>query len=149
MTEVAFYHLQRSRLEEVLPKLLEKTLDAGKRALVLTGSEARVEQLNGHLWAYDPASWLPHGCASDGAPEQQPVWLATDDKNENAAEFLFLTEGAASRDIGDYERCFELFDGGDADAVATARERWTRYKTEGHDVAYWQQGERGWAKQAG
>ena len=35
MTDVAFYQLERSPLEQVLPKLLEKTLDAGKRALVV------------------------------------------------------------------------------------------------------------------
>ncbi|MDP6928016.1 MAG: DNA polymerase III subunit chi, partial [Rhodospirillales bacterium] len=61
MTDVAFYQLERSPLEQVLPKLLEKTLDAGKRALVVAGSEARIEALNGALWSYYQDSWLPHG----------------------------------------------------------------------------------------
>ncbi|MED5396188.1 MAG: DNA polymerase III subunit chi, partial [Pseudomonadota bacterium] len=42
MTEIAFYHLERSPLERALPKLLEKTLEAGKRALVVVGSVERV-----------------------------------------------------------------------------------------------------------
>ena len=147
MTEVAFYHLQRSRLEQVLPRLLEKTLGAGKRALVLSGSSDRVEQLNGVLWTYDPATWLPHGCDGDENPADHPVWLSMRDDNVNDASFLFLTDGAGSAAIGEFERCFELFDGDDTDAVQRSRDRWKQYKSDGHDVTYWQQGDQGWAKQ--
>ena len=111
MTEIAFYHLEKSPLDQVLPKLLEKTLGAGKRALVLAGSEQCVEALAGLLWTYEQGSWLPHGTEQDGSPEDQPVWLTAADDNANGAEFLFLTDGATSAHIGDYERCFELFDG--------------------------------------
>ena len=53
MTEIAFYHLERARLELALPKLLEKTFATGKRALVIAGTEARVESLANALWTYD------------------------------------------------------------------------------------------------
>src|SRR5512132_2621871 len=96
MTDVAFYHLQKSPLEAVLPKLLEKTLAAGKRALVLASSAERVEALAAHLWTYDPDSWLPHGTAQDGSPEEQPIWLTEKEDNLNGAAFLFLTDGADS-----------------------------------------------------
>lgn len=158
MTEIAFYHLESSPLERVLPTLLEKTLDAGKRALVLAGSEARIEALNGLLWTYHQDAWLPHGSAADGAPEDQPVWLATADDgdgsdanpnpNPNGAQFLFLTDGATSDRIGDFERCFELFDGRDETAVAAARQRWQAYKDAGHALTYWRQNDAGgWQKQ--
>lgn len=147
MTEIGFYHLTRSPLEQALPKLLEKTLDAGKRALVLASSEERVESLTGQLWTYRQDAWLPHGSARDGNPEQQPVWLSVDDANANGATFLFLTDGAETATVGDYERCFELFDGRDQSAVEAARGRWKAYKDAGHDLAYWQQTERGgWEK---
>ena len=147
MTEIGFYHLTRSPLEQALPKLLEKTLDAGKRALVLASSEERVESLTGQLWTYRQDAWLPHGSARDGNPEQQPVWLSVDDANANDAQFLFLTDGAETATVGDYERCFELFDGRDQSAVEAARGRWKAYKDAGHDLAYWQQTERGgWEK---
>ena len=70
MSEIAFYHLTRSPLEAALPKLLDKTLQAGKRAVVIAGSPERVEHLNGVLWSYDDASWLPHGSAKDGHPDE-------------------------------------------------------------------------------
>ena len=147
MTEIAFYHLEKSPLERVLPNLLEKTLGAGKRALVLAGSEQCVEALAGLLWTYEQGSWLPHGTEQDGSPEDQPVWLTAADDNANGAEFLFLTDGANSAHIGDYERCFELFDGRDAAAVDAARERWKSYGEDGHDLTYWRQtGAGGWEK---
>jgi len=139
LTEIAFYHLERTSLEKALPMLLEKTLEAGKRALVVAGSEDRVESLSGALWTYDQDSWLPHGSEKDADPEEQPVWLTTTDENLNAAQFLFLTDGATSERVADFERCFELFDGNDSHRVETSRERWKAYKDAGHDLTYWKQ----------
>ncbi len=145
MTEIAFYHLQKWPLEKALPKLLEKTLESGKRAVVMAGSEERLQALNTLLWTYGRDSWLPHGTARDGDPEDQPVWLTTDDENPNGAVFLFLTDGAASDRVAEYERCFELFDGNDSHVVDAARGRWQAYKDAGHALTYWQQtGGGGW-----
>lgn len=147
MTDIAFYHLQKSPLEKVLPKLLEKTLATGKRALVRAGSSERAEALATTLWTYDPGGWLPHGTAQDGNAEEQPIWLTETDDNVNGAAFAFLTDGAVLADLASYERCFDLFDGNDPDAVVAARERWKAWKTAGHQLTYWQQNDRGgWEK---
>jgi DNA polymerase III subunit chi len=143
MTEVAFYHLQKSTLETVLPKLLEKTLAAGKRAVILAASADRVEALAAHLWSYDQDAWLPHGTALDGSAEDQPLWLTDRDENPNGAGFLFLTDGADSARVDSYERCFDLFDARDQQAVEAARARWAARKSAGHVVTYWQQTDRG------
>lgn len=148
MSEIGFYHLQKSPLERVLPKLLEKTLEAGKRAVVAAGSVERVEALNALLWTYGGGSWLPHGSARDGNAEDQPVWLTAGDDNPNGATFLFLTDGRDGP-VADFERCFELFDGNDEAAVQAARERWKAYKEAGHTLTYWQQTDAGgWEKKA-
>lgn len=148
MTDIGFYHLTRSGFDQALPQLLQKTLAANKRALVVLGSEERVIWFDDHLWAFDAASWMPHGSARDGDPEMQPVWLDISDENPNKAEFLFLADGATSARIDAFERCFDLFDGRDDDAVAAARGRWKTLKDAGHELTYWQQGERGWEKKA-
>jgi DNA polymerase-3 subunit chi len=149
VTEVAFYHLQRSPLEKALPKLLEKTLAAGQRAVVMAASAERIEALNALLWTYHQDSWLPHGSARDGNPAEQPIWLTVDDENPNGAGFLFLTDGATSARVADYERLFELFDGNDPTAVEAARRRWSAYKDAGHDLTYWQQTDGGgWQEKA-
>ena len=149
MTEIGFYHLQRTPLEKALPRLLEKVLASGRRAVVMAGSPARVEALNHALWVQDPNGFLPHGSAEDGNAERQPVWLTAADENPNRAAVLVLTDGAVSARLDAFERCLDLFDGNDADQVAAARERWAAAKAAGHAVAYWQQGDGGaWEKRA-
>ncbi len=147
-TEVNFYHLTRLSLEDALPRLLVKTLQAGDRAVVMLGSPERVDALNAHLWSYDADSFLPHGAARDGEADRQPVWLTHLDENPNGAGFLFVADRARSDRVGDYRRCFELFDGRDDTAVADSRERWKAYKAAGHTVVYWQQTATGWEKKA-
>lgn len=148
MTEVRFYHLTRKTLEQALPEMLEKTLERGWRAVVIAGSPERAEALTQHLWTYRPDGFLPHGNAKDGHAEIQPVWLTAEDERPNNAEVLFLTDGASSAHLGDYARVCEQFDGNDEGAVTTARQRWAAYKQAGHDLSYWQQGDRGWTNQA-
>ena len=149
MSDIGFYHLVRSPLESALPKLLQKVLDSGARAVVMAGSEERVESLTATLWTFNPNSFLPHGSAKDGKPDQQPIWLTERDENPNGATILVLTDGAESSAVANYARCLEIFDGGDPDAVARARERWRAYKDAGHSLTYWQQTESGgWEKKA-
>lgn len=146
MTEISFYHLTRSTLEDVLPELLEKTRAKGWRAVVMTSSPERAEALNQHLWTYRPDSFLPHGSSKDGAAENQPVWLTHQDERPNEAAILFLTEGAQTARPSEYERICEIFSGEDPEALAAARQRWKNWQSEGHAMNYWQQGERGWEK---
>jgi len=149
MTDVRFYHLTRSRMEAVLPVMLEKTLERDQRAVVMAGSEERVEAINGHLWTFNDRGFLPHGSEKDGFAEDQPVWLTVGDENPNAAQVLFLTDGATSERVAQFEICAVLFDGSDDATVASARDLWRAYKDAGHEVTYWQQGESGgWDKQA-
>jgi len=147
--EVWFYHLERSPLEQVLPELLERTLQRGWKALVRTGQPERVEHLDGWLWSWRDDSFLPHGTADEPMAERQPVLLTTALENPNAAEALFLVDGAEPGDLTPHERCILIFDGRDDAALDAARGRWKTFKDEGLPVSYWKQGaERGWEKVA-
>lgn len=146
MTEVLFYHLERANLEDVLPGLLEKTLERGWRAVVRAGSQARVKKLDEFLWAYSDESFLPHGSTGEGAA--QPVWLTDGDDAPNDPEILFLVDGAAASDIDHLTRCVTIFDGRNDDAVAEARAFWKSVKEAGHEATYWKQSSQGrWEKQ--
>lgn len=152
MTEIGFYHLTRTPLEQALPKLLGRVLGGGGRAMVLLASEERLAALDAALWHANDPDWLPHGTPATGHAADQPIWLTTEDLPAegapNGARFLFLLEGTKSARLGAFDRVLDLFDGGDEAAVAAARERWRAAKAEGHDLAYWQQGPRGWEKKA-
>jgi DNA polymerase-3 subunit chi len=146
MTDVWFYHLERSSADQVLPELLERTLQRGWRALVRTGDLARLGPLDEHLWAYRPDSFLPHGRADEPRAEQQPVVLTTDEENANRADVLFLLDGADPGPLDGYQRCVLLFDGRNEDELAAARALWSGFRKQGLSVSYWKQGERGWEK---
>jgi DNA polymerase-3 subunit chi len=152
MTEIGFYHLTRTPLEQALPKLLGRVLGGGGRAMVLLASEERLAALDAALWHAGDPDWLPHGTPATGHAADQPIWLTTEDPPEagapNGARFLFLLEGTTSARLEAFDRVLDLFDGGDETAVAAARERWRAAKAAGHDLAYWQQGPRGWEKKA-
>src|SRR5260370_1080020 len=75
-TEVNFYHLTKSSLDDALPRLLQKTLQAGERAVVMVGSPERVDALDTHLWPYDPNGFLPHRSARAAHPHTHPVGSA-------------------------------------------------------------------------
>ena len=148
-TEVLFYHLEHQQLEAVLPVLVEKTLERGWRAVVQAGSPERLEALDEALWTYRPESFLPHGTARDPHPELQPVFLTTGDDTPNSAGVRFLVDGAETTSFDGFVRVVVLFNGNDAEAVASARAQWKAAKAQGCGVTYWQQSESGrWEKKA-
>jgi len=144
MTEILFYHLQRHRLEPVLPALVEKSLERGWRVVVQAASEERVEALDAHLWVFRDDSFLPHGTWREAEAAEQPVLLTVHDGNPNGAAVRFLLDGApVPADAGDYERIVLLIDGNDPEAVAAARQRWNEGRAQGFEVTYWQADEQG------
>ena len=148
MTEIGFYHLTRSSAEQALPRLLERTLELGKRALVRVRDEARAAALDEALWKLPEPVWLPHGTAALGDAQMQPVFIAGPPDGEaapNRASFLFLLDGVEAA-AEPFERVFDLFDGGDAAALAAARGRWSALKQAGHRLTYWRQDAKGWQK---
>jgi DNA polymerase III subunit chi len=144
MTEVLFYHLQNMSLENVLPSLLEKSLERGWRVVVQSTSEERTEALDGHLWTYREDSFLPHATWRAGDAQDQPILLVVEEDNPNRANVRFLVDNAAlPADCGSYERLVVVFNGDDQDALAGARGAWTACKSRGFEVTYWQADDRG------
>jgi DNA polymerase-3 subunit chi len=150
MTEILFYHLQGQKLENVLPALLEKSLQRGWKAVVQASSEERVEAIDAHLWTYRDDGFLPHGTWREQEAAQQPVLLTPNDGNPNGAAVRFLVDRAPMpADLDSYQRVVLLFDGEDEEAVAAARGHWSDAKAKGFDATYWQADEQGrWAKKA-
>jgi DNA polymerase-3 subunit chi len=147
MPELWFYHLERSELERALPPLLEKCLQRGWRALVRGGNAERLDALDMALWTFREDSFLPH--SQEGDPARQPVWLTAAPGNPNAAQVLFLIDGAEPGDIAAFERACVVFDGRDEAALDLARSRWKAAKEAEILTVYWREGASGkWEKQA-
>ena len=149
MTEILFYQLKGQTLEQVLPGLLQRSLDRGWRVVVQASSPERVEALDAHLWTWRDDAFLPHGTWRDSEAAEHPVLLTLNADNPNGAIVRFLIEGAAMpENASAYQRIVLLFDGEDAEALDAARARWREAKSAGFEVTYWQTDERGgWRRQ--
>ena len=144
MTEIRFHHLELRRVDQALPRLLERALEEGRRVVVRASSDEMVSALNERLWTYDEASFLPHGAAGDGDPTTQPIFLTSEAVNPNAATMLVRLSGV---EAGENEEAFDLvvlmFDGRDEAALAHARGEWRRLKDQGRTISYWRESDEG------
>jgi DNA polymerase III subunit chi len=149
MTEVLFYHLTESKLEDALPPLLDKSVERGWRVAVQGTDAARRDLLDAHLWTFREDSFLPHGTDVGDAPEHQPVLLTLSADNVNDAKVRFFVDGADAEGIDGYDRVVFMFDGYDQTQLEGARAQWKKLKGEGHALTYWQQTQEGrWEKKA-
>lgn len=147
--EIWFYHLERSSLGGVLPGLLEKTRERGWKAVVRATDARLLDDLDDHLWTWRDDSFLAHGRASEPNAARQPVLLTESLENPNAAQALFIVDGAELGDTESLERCFIIFDGRDEASLHGARARWKSLKEAGANLAYWKQSPEGrWEKAA-
>ena len=152
--EIFFYHLQFQPLEGALPLLLQKCAEKGWSVFVQTGSQERAVALDNHLWTWREDSFLAHGLAGTAHGDRQPVLIASEGiQAENGAAVRFFVDGARPEDNLDLleglERAILIFDGGDQEALVSARRSWKALKEAGHPVTYWQQTARGgWEKKA-
>lgn len=144
MTEVLFYHLERRALDDVLPGLIEKSLERGWRALIRCESAERADALDNRLWTYNEQTFLPHAQLGDGDAARQPVLITVEETNANNANVLFVVGGAhppqwSSPDVQSLSRVVLMFDGRDPSALEAARGAWKDAKAAGHDVTYWKE----------
>ena len=147
MSEVLFYHLEHQTLEQVLPLLLQKTLDRGWRAVVQAADVEQLEALSESLWCWRDDAFLPHGEPKDNNGEHQPIWLCADDETPNRANVRFCLDGATARNIENFERTIYMFNGNDQNALDHARVQWKLLKDSDHEITYWRQNEaRKWQK---
>ena len=147
--EIWFYHLERSTLDQVLPELLDKTLQRGWRARVRIADPDRREAIDDQLWTWRDDSFLAHGLADQPHAGRQPIVLTPGNENPNGSQALFIVDASDMDPNEEFERCFIIFDGRDETALHTARERWKALKGQGANLAYWKQSDEGrWEKAA-
>ena len=148
MTEIYFYHLEQTPLSSILPDLLQRGLERGLRMAVETNAAENLERLSSSLWAVEDVSFLPHGYGDD-QPDAQPIWLAADAANPNAAVYRFYVDGALPQEFEGLQRALIMIDSNSEEALVSARSEWKKRKAEGHVVSYWKQDENGrWANLA-
>jgi DNA polymerase-3 subunit chi len=150
MPQVDFYHLTKSELPDALVLLIEKSRQAGRKALIHCPRPA-AEAIDDDLWTREPDTWLPHGLDDGEGTSHAVAWIVSEGKaNPISAEFLFLLHGAEREDMASFERVFNLFDGRSEAQVDQARAQWQAWRgMAGLEMRYFAQDDEGkWEQRA-
>jgi DNA polymerase III subunit chi len=142
---VDFYQLSESPVEEALPALAAKMLEAGERALVVSADVEQLARISDALWAAKD-QFLAHAPAGGPHDARQPILLADSLEAANGARYLALADGQWREGADRFERVFLLFDGSTID---DARATWRSLDgREGLERNYWRQEGGKWIKAA-
>lgn len=137
---VDFYHLARSPLERVLPRICERLLEGGERLLIVAGP-TQLATLDEQLWTYAPEAFLPHGRSEDVGPDKQPILLSERLEALNGAANVAIADGVWREEALAFARAFYFFDGTHLEA---ARSAWRSLKGRSEvEPRYWKQDEQG------
>lgn len=151
MGAVFFYHLTRAPLEQTLPMLLGKALQAGWKVAVRGTQAERMGWLDQKLWQGPDDAFLPHGLSGGPHDALQPVLLCSDMATPgNDATCLMTVDGAECtvEEVARMERVCILFDGMDEAAVTQARQQWKALTDAGCAAQYWSEASGRWEKKA-
>ncbi|WP_242416370.1 DNA polymerase III subunit chi [Sphingomonas panni] len=144
--KVDFYHLTRSPLDRVLPRIAQRLHDDGERLLLLSDDAEQRHHLDMLLWTYAPDSFVPHAEAGAGDDALQVVLIAPEPTDANAARNVAIVDGRWRDAALTFDRAFHFFG---EDHIAAARAAWKGLADrEGIERRYWRQGDGGWEQAA-
>jgi DNA polymerase-3 subunit chi len=144
-----FYHLTRKPLEQTLPVLLEKALQAGWSIEVRGSDPDLIGRLDHDLWKWPEDGFIPHEISGAARDMSAPVVLSTSPIS-TARECIMSVGGAhiSPSEINACERVCILFDGHDPSAIEHARVQWKTIADAGCAAQYWSEDSGQWKKMA-
>ena len=123
MSEVFFYHLTQTRLEDTLPKILERALSADWSVELRIGMEADVELISNAIWKGPDDSFLPHCLEDNGKLYDYPIVLSKSPLSE-VRDCLIVVDQAElqENEVEKFKRVCLLFDSKNEIELTNARE---------------------------
>ena len=137
MTAVQFHVNVRDPLQYAC-RLLRKAARMGARVAV-TGTPARLAELDRALWVFEAEEFLPHAVVLDAASltsaqRRAPVWLVRQ-ADLGADQSVLVNLGAdVVAGFESYERLIEIVSADDDERDA-GRRRWREYQARGYSPA--------------
>ena len=143
-----FYHLTQKPLEQALPILLEKALQAGWNIELRANDEQRLDWLDQKLWLWSEDSFLPHGRAGGCHDSRQPVLLSL--KSTGRTDCIMSVDGALiiNDEVNASHRTCVIFNGLDGKELNVARQQWKSLTDAGCHAIYWSEVSGRWQKKA-
>lgn len=150
MPQISFYHLTASTRDEAMPKLLEKVLESGSRAVLIAGDKAEQDHFDNLLWSVGGTRLIPHDISGGEDDSIQPVLISTSEENNNKADFLVITGSKGGDYYNSFDRTLYIFNGNDSSELDFARSRWKELKSKSDlEMKYYFQNDKGnWQEKA-
>ena len=147
MSEVFFYHLNQTRLEVALPKILERALSADWSVELRIGMEVDIELISDAIWKGPDESFLPHCCEDNDNLCDYPIVLSKSPLSE-VRDCLIVIDQAELQEIEveKFKRVCLLFDSKNEVELTNARESWKILSDAGVNTVYWAEDRGTWKK---
>ena len=110
MKRIGFYLSGAKPVEQVLPLVARKAVQAGERLLVVSTSAEQLALLDRALWETAPHDFLAHGFADAPHAARQPILLSDRCDAANGAGMVALADGVWREEAEAFERGFLFFD---------------------------------------
>ncbi|MET0155911.1 MAG: DNA polymerase III subunit chi [Rickettsiales bacterium] len=140
---IDFYRLTGAPVYKAIPFLVEKAYESANKIFILVKSQEDANALDGALWSFRQAAFIPHDVAGEGDEDRQPVLIGTDAGDARGAPFFFIAGASPSLPSYACDRVFFMFDGEDASALQEAREFWKKCGNGMAEKHYWSRDEKG------
>lgn len=131
MTEVAF-HFNMPDKTRYLCRLLRKAAARGAK-VVVTGSQAALQELDQALWSFSETDFVPHCSVDcDGAVrDASPIVLGGEPSRAKHHEVLLNLDAQVPAGFEQFERVIEVV-GPSEQELADSRMRWKYYQQRGY-----------------
>jgi len=136
MTEVFFYSGSNDKLETAC-RLCAKALQQDMNVIIFSSDEALIDQLDGLLWTFSAASFIPHSRVSDDdrIMAMTPVILSNQIPSNGHFDVLLNLDHHPPPQLDLFGRIIEIADNSEDDKLA-ARERYRFYKDAGFEIQH-------------
>lgn len=124
MKQIGFYLSGDVPVEQVLPLIARKVVQAGERLLVVSADAEQRALLDRALWEAAPHDFLAHGNAEAPHAARQPILLSSECSASNGASMIALADGEWRAEAEPFERGFLFFDDSGRER---ARPVWTAF----------------------
>jgi len=117
-------------------EVTRKQVAAGRRLVVYTSNEARLNKFDRLLWRFEATAFVPHVMASDPLADRTPVLLEARQPDPSLAAdgaWLLNLDTECPPGAEHYARILEIVSGHPEDKAA-ARQRWRAYQNIGFEL---------------
>ncbi len=132
MTQVNFYTLSSEDTQsryQFACRLTEKAVALGHRVLIHADSAEQAAQLDDLLWQFKPASFVPHGLASESSGKES-VLVSTGAYPDNMDDVLINLSAGACQQPQKFKRINEILNA-DPDVLQAGRNSYRFYQAQG------------------